>query len=376
MKLNATSPGSAREHVASPDTAGNARPSFRQVGTKPSGNVLRGAAVPRHHTADTSSRICSIPSKYETVIYKEAIEKNAFGGRTQRFGDTENELPGPGSYYKQPSLVRTVSDSGSVSRLGYSTGFVSKAKRFNDRIKEVVPGPGEYQSLRSDKKPQNKKFGMSSFANTPKSHNSTFGSNQVSSAPGPGEYNVTQVSAALAHNVARSSFTSKTSRGFQPRADVPAPGVYDNPIQLGQSLRGNHSPQSVFKSSAKRMDSSSTFTPGPGAYNAEVAESALRYDWIAKAHSSAVFCRGNTDRFGNAPSKRVAGDSEVGPGYYDPDPVGAQKVGSQSVFKSGTARTGSFGGVHAKKEVPGPAFYHPTSPDKKSYILNGNKKWL
>lgn len=110
--------------------------------------------------------MASIPSKYETVLHREPVERNAFGTRTNRFGESENELPGPGTYYKPPSLVKTTTDSGSVSRLGYSTGFVSKTKRFSDRIKEVVPGPGQYQPTRVDHKPQNRKFGMSSFANT------------------------------------------------------------------------------------------------------------------------------------------------------------------------------------------------------------------
>jgi hypothetical protein len=60
----------------------------------------------------------------------------------------QNELPGPGQYHKVPTLVRTTVDSGSVSRLGYSTGFVSKTKRFNDRVRDAVPGPGAYQPPR------------------------------------------------------------------------------------------------------------------------------------------------------------------------------------------------------------------------------------
>ncbi|KAF1318481.1 Sperm-tail pg-rich repeat, partial [Globisporangium splendens] len=158
---------------------------------------------------------------------------------------------------------------------------------------------------------QNRKYGMSSFANTPKA----FTSNQAASAaeiPGPADYNTAQTSPTLAHNIARAAFSSKITRGFAPPTDVAAPGQYDNPIQLSQSLRKQHgSPQSIFKSASKRLDSGTTFTPGPGAYNAEDVECALRYDWIAKTHTSAAFQAGNLDRFGRVPGKNTL-DSEIG----------------------------------------------------------------
>lgn len=117
---------------------------------------------------------------------------------------------------------------------------------------------------------------------------------------------MSQSSATIAHNIARSAFTSKVVRGFEPPRDVPAPGQYDNPIQLSQSLRGNRSPQSVFKSTAKRMEGpdEARLPPGPGAYNYQEAEAALRYDYIARAHTSAVFQKGNVDRFGRNPAKK------------------------------------------------------------------------
>lgn len=131
--------------------------------------------------------------------------------------------------------------------------------------------------------------------------------------PGPGEYNVAQGSAAaLAHNVARTSFASKTTRGFAPRNDVPAPGQYDNPTRLGQSSKSS---QSAFRSNVKRLvddgERTAALVPGPGAYNAADAERALRYDWIARAHTSAAFQTGAADRFGRMPGK-LASDGELG----------------------------------------------------------------
>lgn len=357
-----------------------AKTNFRQVGTCTGGALLRGAAVRQQPPPDPHMRVSSIPSKYETVLHREANERNAFGIRTQRFSDGENDLPGPGSYYKPPSLLKTQADSGSVSKLGYSTGFVSKAKRFGDRIRDPVPGPGQYQENRSivERKPHNKRHSSSSFAIPSRSSNQ-FASGGGGSLPGPGEYNVTQSSSAISHNIARSAFSSKTTRGFEPSKDVPAPGQYDDPIQLG---RGGRSPQSIFKSTVARLDNPdpSKLPPGPGAYKAEEAEATLRYDYIARSHTSAVFQKGNNDRFGRHPTKK-SGESDVGPGSYNValplTDLGTivHKPGAASAFKSSTARGGEFAG-QSRSDLPGPASYNPSSPDKRSHILNSNKKWL
>jgi hypothetical protein len=69
----------------------------------------------------------------------------------------------------------------------------------------------------------------------------------------------------------------------------------------------------------------------------------------------------------------------AGPGAYEvPTLVDklAEKQGSASVFKSKTSRTEGVVGKTQKARVPGPAFYNPVSPDKRSHLLNANKKWL
>jgi hypothetical protein len=37
-------------------------------------------------------RVTSIPSKFETVLHRDDTERNAFGNRTQRFGDHDVRL--------------------------------------------------------------------------------------------------------------------------------------------------------------------------------------------------------------------------------------------------------------------------------------------
>eukprot|EP00759_Apiculatamorpha_spiralis_P049654 PhF_6_TR442/c0_g1_i1/m.167 len=57
----------------------------------------------------------SIPSRYETILNTAPRERNAFGNRTLRFDDMDNERPGPGSY----RIARTLkSKNPSVSKKG------------------------------------------------------------------------------------------------------------------------------------------------------------------------------------------------------------------------------------------------------------------
>ena len=94
----------------------------------------------------------SIPSKFETTLHVGQRERNAFGTRTHRFNPSDvctqyahlhtharmeahtlpslqNELPGPGNYYKPTTFVKSAETCGSVSKLGYGVGFVSKVGR-------------------------------------------------------------------------------------------------------------------------------------------------------------------------------------------------------------------------------------------------------
>lgn len=73
----------------------------------------------------------SIPSKFETTLHVGQRERNAFGTRTLRFTPGEHELPGPGNYHRNSSMVRT---GASVSKLGAGVGFVSKVRQAAARL--------------------------------------------------------------------------------------------------------------------------------------------------------------------------------------------------------------------------------------------------
>ncbi|OQR97628.1 hypothetical protein ACHHYP_10151 [Achlya hypogyna] len=338
---------------------------FRQVGTRHGGSLRKGHAQVRSSHDRYQKPTASIPSKFETILNAGERETNAFGSRTNRFGDAENELPGPGAYYKPPTLLVTTEMSGSVSQKGYGTGFVSKVKRFSNQTYEAVPGPGQYTATLPEKPSFNRRIGLSSFASTERPNNQT-----AASVPGPGNYNVREPR----HNApsGRSAFVSKSNRGFLPRADGPAPGQYETQVDLGRDHDWDR-PQGIFRSNVKRVETPKTLAvPGPGAYGVEAAEKHLLRDTIAQAQASSMFKKGAADRFGHLSSRKGEVLDVPGPGAYDGNALGSSAAIS-SVFKSSTKR----GHDLQRGKAPGPAFYKPAvSPTKKSHLLNGTKKWL
>ncbi|KAF0715886.1 Aste57867_3108 [Aphanomyces stellatus] len=359
---------------------------FRQVGTKASGQLKKGPGMTRHQVPDVPRATSSIPSKFETILNSGERETNAFGSRTNRFGEVENELPGPGAYYKPPTLLVTTATSGSVSTKGMGTGFVSKVRRFNDRPTMPVPGPGQYSTTISEKPTFNRRIGLSSFAPVERSSNQSAGN-----VPGPGEYyHHNQELDSHMEKGNRSVFASRTTRGFVPRVEGPAPGQYENVLALEREVQKHtkHT-QGIFKSNVRRVMTPSSQVPGPGTYGVEKAEKCLHQDTIAQAQASSMFKRGSADRFGYSVERKgdvleVPGAKDrydtsssraraTGPGAYATETEqAASAAAANSVFKSSVKR----GYIEKTSKAPGPAFYKPSSPAKKSHLLNGTKKWL
>lgn len=70
----------------------------------------------------------------------------------------------------------------------------------------------------------------------------------------------------------------------------------------------------------------------------------------------------------------------IGPGAYDVSLLQSdrQKPTPSSIFKSSTTRCDDSikSSNILKSDAPGPAFYHPTALEKRSHLLNSNKKWI
>lgn len=282
--------------------------------------------------------------------------QKGFGCQSKRFGGPEHVVPGPGLYHKPRTLLREMETCGSVSKLGYSIGFVSRVKRFEDHADDddAVPGPGKYQvPLSSLKKVQPRRTSDSSL--------SPDCIPAADPSPGPGEYDPKFVQHRLG---IRSSFTRKTHARIQPKEEAPPPGSYYTPLRASST----RSAVSAFRSRAKRgMELVSACTPGPGEYG--------RGDSIPeqKVRPSSVFATSSLDRFGEPYEQKSTKYNVPGVGHYETPKM--ERLGNQiaSSFLSRSKR----GFEASSMAPPGPAYYKPKDViNKRSHLLNVGRYWI
>lgn len=113
---------------------------YRQKGKNSDGRISKG------FIRDASSKVSigSIPSKFETIVYKNSNGK-AFGSSQLRFDGSDDERPGPGHYDHSESAT-LFGDKESISKKGLGNGFVSNSERnvFQMKYLNSGPGPGSY----------------------------------------------------------------------------------------------------------------------------------------------------------------------------------------------------------------------------------------
>lgn len=300
-------------------------------------------------------------------------------------------MPGPGSYHKPPSFVRDTSTCGSVSHLGFGSGFVSKTKRFSDRgdvSSSQSPGPGQYSHTTAKK--DFSKLGNTGNFSQPKHYRDEVQMphpNQVT--PGPGDYNPVTADEKRKQRAIKEStscFRSASTRGYQPPQSGPAPGQYEVLHTVGNLLPGNRGgkaaclPNAAFRSSSEKVSKELFYPektkfgklPGPGSYDAPEADRAARVDLVAAAQPSSAFSNNMQNRFGQPYVRKTVQESTPGPGWYGQEAENHRAVASSSFFMSATRRDGS--GVAQKP--PGPAYYKPDLVNKKSFLLNATRKWV
>lgn len=347
--------------------------SFRQVGraattdTKPTVNrSLRGGERRNQATVDPS-----IPSKFAKVPYSPPRKGRSFGTSSDRFARNSGAPnPGPGYYLtdKGTSLASSRAKKESTSKRGLG-GFASKSDRFNkmalDRIN--FPAPGAYDASA----PATKSFDGQRRAVTAASFRSqTARCNYMDAfktdAPAPGTYSLNPRKQRK-QKVSASSFKSKSKRCTyidEVVRDSPAPGSY-NP-KVPADFRKDAIRYAAFRMTGPRLKEWGSAVPGPGEYN-PVLPSMSRKPGTGRGASSS-FANTNTDRWGKPYERKVAlPDPNPGPGAYTPAYVKQKptKVAS-SWAKSSVLR----GLQRPRQQPPGPSYYNPAKPSKKSFHLN------
>lgn len=335
----------------------------------------------------------SIPSKFETVLHTGNKEKNGFNTRVYRFGDGENDLPGPGNYNingaaQTADMSVLQKTGGSVSKRGcgamiskdFTVGFTAAG------AKAAVPGAGSYVV-------------KGQFDDAKKEERCTFSGRSgpsylsitAGSTPGPGDYDpfMTQtqlVEAKKSKGKTGAAFLSRAIRLETKKGVGPAPGAYES----------GHVPQyapdcpnSAFSSGSSRDKDARVYAehqsklPGPSSYLGT-----LKHRLGLHGHGTHMFTNKVAKPPGSFADQEIVDarlkekyDGTPGPGtYFDEDdpksknPKKGKAPTATSMFKSKT----KLGFLNINKN-PGPSFYKTPAtgkPLKKSFHLNTSGCWI
>lgn len=375
---------------------GDTKESFRSCGRY----ALPRHAPPRHMTRD-KSKVPSIPSRYEVILFEGQREHLGFGSHALRFeGASAEEMPGPGNYGAKKSFLEETLERSSWGIRG-TGGFASRSKRFGARSMPSLPppglgcpGPGAYNAQSAvaflkDPKNFNQAKCSSAFLSQRKD-------DTVKQLPGPGQYSpFTDPKDASAAQAAFKS-TSRRLGGTARVEDLPGPGEYFNAQPPSPS--GNPAIISFKEPTKPRVarvhpdlptvdqttrDVLGDFAdavgreclgtigmaavlPGPGHYN----QNRDRI-WEGNLVSTAGW-----SSFQPGPSRTDWTPEDVvsrpGPGKYDPKQTVNEKVTSAiSAFTSASERNKT-----RVSPAPGPAYYSPKAmPQSRSFRLPLSKDW-
>eukprot|EP00798_Chlamydomonas_sp_ICE-L_P032520 gene32520-17233_t len=348
--------------------------------------------------------VSSIPAKFETVLFKGPREKKGFGSEGRRFSTLETENPGPGSYANNTSSLNTRSESYGVKGFGSMT---SSTKRLSGRKAYTGPGPGTYKQefIRKEE------YSPSATANF--ADRTVVPASEIPS-PGPGTYSaedITKTGQKLdweppqSHKSAFKGTAHKLI--LSGNKDAPPPGQYNMP-ELWEGKPGSRGPSGATSGSYSKAGSSafaggassslagmsSTMFledpkesqkpdtgPGPGSYSLQCYKSIRSGMERTVGKSSASFVTSDVvNRFGvplasHNPEPEVQGMAG-GTSLYSSQGVSrisSPVKGVSAPFISQTVGRSDFNIKEAGK-APGPAYYQPDKPYKKSFHLNTKKR--
>jgi hypothetical protein len=412
--------------------------SFRQVGKRSQGLLVRGATRPATRVLSRGGRAlappfagnltgqhsgsrhtASIPSKFETTLYTGAKERNAFGSRAYRFSDNEvrrsprrppptaphprpaparqNELPGPGAYEETAKFK----DDKVYSKKGLGVGFVSRAKRSSGWAgSSSAPGPGAYEQAGSahslvralDQTQQFNRSGTTSAFKRPSAKSVSVAEDPM---PGPGQYDrkgqfgppVSHYTGKMpARRIEAAAPTRQiryTDRAAMQR-EMPAPGQYD-PRVPEQLHHDDALPTSAFRSAVpigrdKQIQAAHATKEqqlGVVKHEGDVGPGPGQY---ATATSAFPNSRRRSPQFCDSMLDRFGRPLRLGAQDAGPGPGQYHReVARDTAPISGSAFMSGTQRDRSKDAMgqPGPAYYVPEdAKNKRSYHLNVAQRWM
>eukprot|EP00438_Fugacium_kawagutii_P035210 Skav218671 [mRNA] locus=scaffold44:10772:12310:- [translate_table: standard] len=310
----------------------------------------------------------SVPTKYQTVLYRNNREQKGFANQAPRFAASrDDKTPGPGRYTGDEPL-----DGGAPESRRGKGPFASRTPRLPHPSKlhgYVPPGPGSYATAASaldvkDSSPS-ASFALPGAGNPAKYF--------LEAEPGPGSY-----TAALPCGRSGTVFGSSPRNTMVDHIDLsfPGPGQYDH-VDAEERMRSIerpspkhlvHEPLDTEGAQLRRgaellKDRERSSSPGPGQYYPQLDVVKGRTHFSARGHSS--FQIGNSHR-----PRRWRGDV---PGPTDYRPAVSQPTAAPlSTLVSKTERFSKL-----SPRAPGPAYYVPKKPQgQTSFHLNMDGTWV
>ena len=367
-------------------------------GARPNAGKLRLGAVSANGGVGSKA---SIPTRFETILNTGHREQDAFGTRTFRFGNVENELPGPGTYRKNRSILSQSKFSFSKQGLAAFAKPVGLDPNSKPAAAAFVPGPGAYHRGDSNVPTKDGKTTAAFAAPTPKPVLRIV--KPTSAVPGPGQYNVLESPRRIvgAPRITEPRNPSPT-RGSPSTTPAPGPGEYISLDQYSTFKPRDPTRKSAFAASstdrfktrhlednprviAKNLptlltvvddiDRSNVSTlirevrsPRPSVQEAPKPKSPTSY-----AKSSPMFAETNLDRFGRPIVRYTAPDLvNVGPGSYELEKRPKRMLISSSWALSGSRRDE----LQDHIKPPGPAYYTPQLlPSHVSHRVTDSHVW-
>lgn len=121
---------------------------YRSVG-RGDGGVMRRRR-PRSYRDPDNPTPSSIPSQYETTLYRDNRESKGFSSRASRFAAIRaGEVPGPGSYTNGLDNRQVVKDPAACVGKRGANAFASRIPRLDPKVPGAPTGPGDYEVERS-----------------------------------------------------------------------------------------------------------------------------------------------------------------------------------------------------------------------------------
>ncbi|CAE7947355.1 unnamed protein product, partial [Symbiodinium sp. KB8] len=357
--------------VEPPDKA-----NFRSIG-RGNGGVIK-KRIPVYIKDVDPATPSSMPTKYQTVLYRKNREKRGFSCSTTRTAQTRamaEVVPGPGAYSGdlviqelEESTKTSTSTSSSVSQValrGRGT-FASRTPRLVHPSKQhgyVPPGPGTYimRDVQRDSSPT-AAFSLPGPGNPAKF-------NVVETEPGPASYlGPDDAVPPIGCQGARAVFGSSPRATQQVRdPDLPGPGQYDQ-IDGEERLRSTRPSQKQLsprpepltdletlklrrgEEILKSNTSEDVSSPGPGQYTPRLDAVRGPKQFNARGHSSF--------HIGNSHLPRKWRQPGPGPTDYVP-PIGQARPRDAPWPLSTLASSSERFAKQQGSGAPGPAFYSP-----------------